>query len=177
MGPCQQGVLKWHSIWSSCQPCQRNCQISTGTAIKSKLSWWSALPLQFVRRTRKSRFQSFPWNVCSTRIASWQTGDQLFMLLMMLGVGRRRWTTRQNILHQASTMKYYNDNVDKPFVKELQTIPHILKLYIWKNSHYTFYRRRTTVGWIQQLVNRLIISPIQTHCIQELCSKGKYVDK
>ena len=28
------------------------------------------------------------------------------MLLMMLGVGRRRWTTRQNILHQASTMKY-----------------------------------------------------------------------
>ena len=28
------------------------------------------------------------------------------MLLMMLGVGRRRWTTRQNILHQASTIKY-----------------------------------------------------------------------
>ena len=28
------------------------------------------------------------------------------MLLMMLGVGRRRWTTRQNILHQASTMNY-----------------------------------------------------------------------
>merc|ERR1719270_989435 len=34
------------------------------------------------------------------RIASWQTGDQLYMLLMMLGVGRRRWTTRQNTLHQ-----------------------------------------------------------------------------
>ena len=57
-------------------------------------------------RTPKSLFQSFPLNVCSTRIASWQTGDQLYMLLMMLGVGRRRWTTRQNILHQASTMKY-----------------------------------------------------------------------
>ena len=25
---------------------------------------------------------------------------------------------------------WFNDNVDKPFVKELQTIPHILKLYI-----------------------------------------------
>merc|ERR1712115_286186 len=41
------------------------------------------------------------------RIASRQTGDQLYMLLMMLGVGKRRWTTRQNILHQANTMKYY----------------------------------------------------------------------
>ena len=29
-----------------------------------------------------------------------------------------------------------NDNVDNLFVKELQTIPLILKLYIWKNSHY-----------------------------------------
>ena len=57
-------------------------------------------------RTPKSLFQSFPQNVCSTRIASWQTGDQLFMLLMTRGAGRRRWTTRQNILHQASTIKY-----------------------------------------------------------------------
>ena len=30
-----------------------------------------------------------------------------------------------------------NDNVDKLFVKELQTTPHILKLYIWKISHFT----------------------------------------
>ena len=30
-----------------------------------------------------------------------------------------------------------NDNVDKLFVKELQTIPLILKLYVWDNSHYT----------------------------------------
>ena len=30
-----------------------------------------------------------------------------------------------------------NDNVDNLFVKELQTIPLILKLYIWDNSHYT----------------------------------------
>ena len=30
-----------------------------------------------------------------------------------------------------------NDNVDNLFVKELQTIPLILMLYIWKNSHYT----------------------------------------
>ena len=45
-------------------------------------------------------------NVCFTRIVSWQTGDQLFMLLMTRGAGRRRWTTRQNILHQASTMNF-----------------------------------------------------------------------
>ena len=107
MGPCQQGVLKWHSIWSSCQPCQRNCQISTGTVIKISRASYLKDPPPFVFRTPKSLFQSFPQNVCSTRIASWQTGDQLFMLLMMLGVGRRRWTTRQNILHQANTMKYY----------------------------------------------------------------------
>ena len=30
-----------------------------------------------------------------------------------------------------------NDNVDNIFAKEFQTIPLIVKLNIWKNSHYT----------------------------------------
>ena len=62
MGPCQQGVLKWHSIWSSCQPCQRNCQISTGTVIKISRASYLKDPPPFVFRTSKALFQSFPLN-------------------------------------------------------------------------------------------------------------------
>ena len=58
-----------------------------------------------------------------------------------------------------------NDNVDKPFVKELQTIPLILKLYIWKISHYT-----STFGqscWLTFLRCKYhtmsIVSPLDDH--------------
>ena len=39
-----------------------------------------------------------------------------------------------------------NDNVDKPFVKELQTIPYILKMYILKISHFTLVLSGSLVG-------------------------------
>ena len=49
-------------------------------------------------------------------------------------VGTWTWTTRKSVVRR---WKSKDDNVDKLFVKELQTIPLILKLYIWDNSHYT----------------------------------------
>ena len=49
-------------------------------------------------------------------------------------VGAWTWTTRKSVVRR---WKSKDDNVDKLFVKELQTIPLILKLYIWDNSHYT----------------------------------------
>ena len=63
-----------------------------------------------------------------------------------------------NVLIQPEASWWYNnDNVDKPFVKELQTIPHILKMYIWKISHFT-----------QVLSGSLVVCPSSGANIQPL---------
>ena len=81
-----------------------------------------------------------------------------------------------NVLIQPEASWWYNnDNVDKPFVKELQTIPHILKLYIWKISHFTLVLSGSLVGWPSSGANIQPLARIQgyTGLNTRICMKMK----